>query len=500
MLPCSSLWYCRIAAFSLQDLTVQAVWKAFLDSVQTETGTQVVETWFKSVSLERWDTSEKTAHLLMPNQFVSSWIRQHYLHILQAQLGRLLGCPDLKFVFNITPTQPKNGFIPAKNATTAPLSHSTTAAHHQPPLQPSSTTRKPLIDEDEAEQIERKRKKKELNHYDGLTFSSFVVGPSNHLAYTAAYAVAQGNSKSYNPLFIYGGSGLGKTHLMHCIGNEMNRLKPTARIVYKTSDNFVDEFIRSIRLDRIHHFREKYRKVDLLMIDDVQFFSQKEQTQEAFFHIFNCLHESGKQIVLSSDMPPAQIQGLQDRLRSRLGWGLVADIQPPTLETKIAILAKKAESNNIELTNDVALLIASRVKSNIRELEGTLVRLNALAALKKQSLSRDLVDQELAAPEPAKRTDIPPSEITDAVVGQFAIPAAALKSQKRDKNIANARQILMYLLKKYTPCSLRSIGEQIGGRSHATVLHSITQGEKLIRDDRLFADHVRTIEKKLNAV
>ncbi len=333
--------------------------------------------------------------------------------------------------------------------------------------------------------------------YANYNFNTYVVGPSNHLAYSAAYAVAKGAGQGYNPLFIYGGTGLGKTHLMNCIVNEAVRLRPSISAVYKSSDAFVDEFIRSIRLDRIHHFREKYRKVDILLIDDVQFFSQKEQTQEAFFHLFNALHEAGKQLILSSDTPPSKITGLQDRLRSRFGWGLIADIQPPSLETKVAILIKKAAEHGIKLSNEVATAIASRVKSNIRELEGALTRLCTVAGLKECNLSVEFVEQELI---PQSNTEgfqqkISPHEIMDAVGKHYGISTTTLRSKKRDRKTASVRQVLIFLIKKHTPCSLKTIGDYVGGRSHATVLHSVAKAEKSIKADDEVARNVGFVER-----
>ena len=276
-------------------MNVQLIWKEFLKFAQEEAGSQVVETWFKTVSLDRWDKTNETAYLIMPNQFVSSWIRQHYINLLTTHLGRLLHSTNITFSFSYPNSSSQEKVSNKQSFQVIPATTSTLV------IQEKTETKQYGLERTQPQQ--KKRKRKEIVPYEGYEFNSFVVGPSNHLAYSAAYAISQGAGKTYNPLFIYGGTGLGKTHLMHCVGNETKRHRPTARIVYKTSDNFVDEFIRSIRFDRIHHFREKYRKVDLLMIDDVQFFSQKEQTQEAFFHIFNTLHEQGKQIILSSDHP-----------------------------------------------------------------------------------------------------------------------------------------------------------------------------------------------------
>ena len=470
-------------------MSVQLIWKEFLKFAQEEAGSQVVETWFKTVSLDRWDKANEIAHLVMPNQFVSSWIRQHYINLLTTHLGRLLHSTKITFSFSY----PNNSSKEKENSKSFQVIPATTSIVVSQASRPE--TKQYAIER--VPSPEKKKKRREIVPYEDYEFSSFVVGPSNHLAYSAAYAISQGAGKTYNPLFIYGGTGLGKTHLMHCVGNETKRHRPTARIVYKTSDNFVDEFIRSIRFDRIHHFREKYRKVDLLMIDDVQFFSQKEQTQEAFFHIFNTLHEQGKQIILSSDTPPAQIRGLQDRLRSRLGWGLVADIQPPTLETKIAILMKKAHRNNIKLDNDVANIIASRVKSNIRELEGALTSLNALAGLRKQNISCELAEQELAIHVHKKKTGVAPHELLDAIAKHYSVSSSSIKSKTRTRNIASIRQILIYLMKKHTSCSLKVIGECVGGRNHATILYSINQAEERIKNDISLSQTIDSIERTI---
>jgi chromosomal replication initiator protein len=334
---------------------------------------------------------------------------------------------------------------------------------------------------------------------DKYSFKNFVVGPHNHLAYSAAQAVSKGCYKRYNPLFIYGKTGLGKTHLLHCIGNEYKKNNNEGKVIYKSSVSFVDEFILAIRQNKIQNFTDKYRKIDMLLIDDVQFFSQKEQTQEAFFHIFNQMYDEKKQIVLSCDMMPQQLSGFQERLISRFSWGLSADITNPTLETRIAILQHKAEELKIELSHEVANFIATTFITNIREMEGALTKLAAMTLLTFSPISLALAKKELTMTSISPALSITkPDDIVGAILKNFSVSGDDLRSRSRDSNLVAARQLTIYLLKKHTSCSLRTIGYFVGGRTHSTVLHAIAKVEKQLVVDTLLQNKLKGIENNLN--
>ena len=324
------------------------------------------------------------------------------------------------------------------------------------------------------------------------TFDAFVIGNGNQFARAAAAAVAERPGKAYNPLFLYSGTGMGKTHLMHAIGHEMKLRMPQSSICYVSSEKFTNEMINSLRNDRMTSFRDKFRSVDLLLIDDIQFLAQKERTQEEFFHTFNALHESMKQIVIASDRPPKELPEIEDRLRSRFEWGLIADIQPPDLETKVAILQKKAESEQTTLPIDVALFIASNVRTNVRELEGALVRLIAWCGLNGLEITLPTTQQCLKAFIDTQVRKITIESIQRAVAEQFGMRVAELKQKNNSRSVVVPRQIAMYLAKQMTEASLPEIGRQFGGKHHTTVMHSIGKIDEMKRNDK---DLNRTLTK-----
>lgn len=315
-------------------------------------------------------------------------------------------------------------------------------------------------------------------------FDQFVIGNGNQFAHAAARAVAERPSKAYNPLFLYGGVGMGKTHLMQAIGHEVKLRQPSASICYLSAEKFTNEMINSLRYEKMSTFRDKYRTVDVLLIDDIQFLAQKERTQEEFFHTFNALHESMKQIVIASDRPPKELAEMEDRLRSRFEWGLIADIQPPDLETKIAILQKKAEIEHVPIPDDVALFIASNIRSNVRELEGALIRLMAYASLTgaevslatAQSVLKQFIDQQ------TRKVTI--ESIQKSVAEQFGLRLGEIKQKNNSRAIVYPRQIAMYLAKHLTEASLPEIGRQFGGKHHTTVLHSVDKIETVRKEDK----------------
>lgn len=488
---------------------MQVIWEEFLKIIKEEAGTSVVETWFKAVTLERWSPEINTVFLHMPNSFVSNWIQEHYNELIKTHLSRLLHAANIKifFLLGSYDQQIPQTIIPA------------TSLQKHAPLDMQNAILKEIENFKElrnnknygeaqiypaqknALALRNFKKSKYINGSlnDQFTFDSFVVGPNNSLAHAAAYAVSQNLGKVYNPLFIYGGTGLGKTHLLHAIGNSIKKSSPDIKICYERADQFMNEFINAIRLDKIISFREKYQKVDLLLLDDIQFFSSKEQTQEIFFHIFNSLNEQGKQIVFSSDMLPKDIAGLQSRLKSRLQSGLTADIQMPTLETKIAILKTKAYIQKIDLCDEVASFIASLQASSIRELEGYLIRVSAFALLMKEEISLHIAKKALSDYHTSsiQNEKIPFDVIVKTTSKYFNISLSDLKSGKRNKTIAFARQISFYLMKKLTSESLQNIGAYFGGRDHSTVLHATKKIESLIEQNLEMAQKISNLEKTL---
>ena len=330
------------------------------------------------------------------------------------------------------------------------------------------------------------------------TFDSFVIGNSNRFAHAASLAVAESPAKAYNPLFIYGGVGLGKTHLMHAIGHYILQNNPNAKVVYVSSEKFTNELINAIKDDKNEEFRTKYRSVDVLLIDDIQFIAGKERTQEEFFHTFNTLHEANKQIILSSDRPPKEIPTLEDRLRSRFEWGLIADIQAPDFETRMAILKKKADVEKLNVPNEVMVYIATKIKSNIRELEGALIRIVAYSSLTNRDITVDLATEALKDIISNKQNKcITIDLIQDIVANNFNLRVEDLKSQRRTRNVAYPRQIAMYLSRKLTDMSLPKIGEEFGGRDHTTVIHAYEKISEALNNDQSLEHTIDDITKKL---
>lgn len=436
------------------------IWQEFIKIIREEVGTRVVETWFKAVNVARWDAYNKIIILQAPNKFVTDWLKTHYMTLFEHHLGRLLNEPKITVVFQ----QESDINVPILPATkSTPSSAVFTAA-------------KPLTPPTKIAKHAEHRAHGEINAR--YIFESFVVGPNNNLAYSAAHAVAQNPGILYNPLFMYGGSGLGKTHLLHAIGNVVKSRNKKAHILYQSADRFVHEFINAIRFDKVFQFESKYKNIDLLLIDDIQFISHKEQTQEAFFHIFNVLHQAHKQIVCTSDSMPCDIAGLAERMRSRLEGGLVADIQMPKLETKIAIIKQKAELQGHVLTDDIAYAIASRVISNIRELEGALIRVIACASLAKQAITLDLIEKVLVRPDAQRMHAIDMQRIVNTVCQHFEYSLADMKSAKRQKELTSARHVALYLMKKLTRHSLKEIGNFLSRKDHTTVLNALERIEQ----------------------
>ncbi len=457
---------------------VNDIWLEFLKIAKEEAGSRVVETWFKAVSLQRWDSHEKKVYLQAPNNFVQDWIKGNYIPLIELHLKRLLNVDQIAIVFMGGCTDGAvTQVVPAVATDMIPV----------------ADTGKRIIP---AESLTRSKR---IPSYRSYAFDTFVVGPNNSLAYAAAQAVAERPGMIYNPLFIYGDSGLGKTHLLHAIGNEIKVRYKKAVTLYQTADRFVNEFINAIRFDKIHQFQSKYKTVDVLLIDDIQFISNKEQTQEAFFHIFNTLYDAQKQIIFSGDVFPHDINGIAERLKYRLSWGLVVDMHVPTLETKIAILKKKAEMNHELLSDEVAHFIASRVVTNVRELEGSLIRVMAFASLTKQPITIDLAQKVLIRTPEITQVPIGFDRVIKCIGKYYPYDLTELRSKNRSKELSFARQITMFLMKKMTDKSLRDIGIFLGGRDHSTVMHALEKIESYAHENDEFQVRLRQIEQDITS-
>jgi len=417
-------------------------WDEVLAKVETKVNRHSFATWFRPTQFLRQEG--KSLLVRVPNPQFKEWLAKNYHGVIVEALSEV-GRGDLQVAFHCEPE--------------AGAAAETTPDREAPAL----TSLNPKY-----------------------TFESFVVGSSNQFAHAAARAVAEIPSKSYNPLFLYGGVGLGKTHLMHAIGHYIQARNRHLNLVYISSDRFINEMINAIRFDRLPAFRQKYRNIDVLLVDDIQFIAGKDRTQEEFFHIFNALHDTQKQIVISSDCPPRQIPTLEERLHSRFEWGLIADIQPPDIETKVAILRKKAEAERVEIPENVALFIASKVRTNIRELEGSLIRLIAYASLTGRDIDLGLAQEILRDLLQTDDKPITIEMIQKFVADHYNVKLAELKAKNNSKAVAVPRQIAMYLTKTLTHASLPAIGKGFGGKHHSTVIHSVRKIDGLRKRDPEF--------------
>ena len=417
------------------------LWDDVLARVEAKVNRHSFATWFRPTTFS--DLDGGTLRVRVPNAQFKEWMDRNYQAVIAEALTEI-GRADVHVVFDSEPEAP-----PAAAETTS--GERDTVA-----LNPK------------------------------YTFESFVVGSSNQFAHAAARAVAEIPSKSYNPLFLYGGVGLGKTHLMHAIGHYIQARNRHLKLLYISADRFINEMINAIRFDRLPAFRQKYRTIDVLLVDDVQFIAGKDRTQEEFFHIFNALHDAQKQIVISSDCPPRQIPTLEERLHSRFEWGLIADIQPPDIETKVAILRKKAAAEKVELPENVALFIASKVKTNIRELEGSLIRLIAYASLTGRDIDLPLTQEILRDLLHTDERPITIEMIQKFVADHFGVKLNELKAKNNSKAVAEPRQIAMYLTKALTNASLPEIGKGFGGKHHSTVIHSVRKIDTMRKRDPEF--------------
>ena len=450
------------------------VWDQVLSRIEDQVGKHSFSTWFKPTTLLA--DGGQSLSIRVPNPLFVEWLPKHYSVVL-AEALRDVGRPEVKLVFVPDGAQSK---VDDRDDVDE-LAQSAVA-----PAIARAMARQPS-DEDAP------RAGSLIPRY---TFDTFIVGPSNQFAHAACRAVAETPSRSYNPLFIHGGVGLGKTHLMHAIGHYVVQHHPGLVLTYISSERFMNEMINAVRFDRILDFRSRYRSVDVLLVDDIQFVSGKEGTQNEFFHTFNALHDAQKQIVISSDRPPHEIPALEERLRSRFEWGLIADIQVPDVETKAAILKRKAEEEGVPLANDVAMFMASRIKgaqSNVRELEGSLIRLIAYSSLTSRPLTIELAHEVLRNVIDHDEKAVTIEQIQKYVADYYHLKLHELKSRNNSKSVAMPRQVAMYLCKSLTHASLPEIGRSFGGKHHSTVIHSIKKVEEMRKKSADFDKQVTNL-------
>jgi chromosomal replication initiator protein len=442
------------------------IWEKATNIIRKQVSQQNFETWIQPVRVMAIEGN--SIQFAVPNKFFKDWLTDNYLDLIQESLKEISGI-DLSVQFSVSKGEGRSAETPVETK------RAEGKAARKSPLPKYESNLNP--------------------HY---SFERFVVGSCNQFAHAAAVSVGELPAKNYNPLFIYSDVGLGKTHLLNAIGLLTQTLYPEMNVVYVSAEEFVNELISSIRYDRTPKFREKYRKIDCLLIDDIQFIAGKDRTQEEFFHTFNTLHDAGKQIVVTSDKFPKDIPNLEDRLRSRFEWGLIADIHPPDIETRIAILEKKAQDNGIQLPSGVSHYVASHALSNIRELEGFLVRISAYSSVTSRPIDMDLAKEVLRKIiRQNEREDITLDEVIRATAGKCNVKLSDLKSKKKSKNIVQARQTAMFLCRRLTNASFPDIGEKLGGRDHSTVIYAVNKIASLLEKDASLKKTIQEIEDTL---
>ncbi len=445
----------------------QNTWGSVLEFLQARVGGEVIETWFLPILFEGFDG--KKAKIAVPNKFFGEWLGRNYLDVLGEAFqaaGSLSEPVEVEFIVRDSDEQ-------------------------------SSPTQGSLhVDVVRNQRPTAARNKKSPLPNPKYTFDNFVVGASNQFAHAASRAVAESPALAYNPLFIYGGVGLGKTHLLHSIGNYV-ATGGELRIAYVTTEQFTNEVINSIRYDKMIELRRRYRNIDMLLIDDIQFLAGKERTQEEFFHTFNSLYEARKQIVLSSDRFPKEMPSMEERLRSRFEWGLIADLQQPDVETRIAILRKKSEEEGVAISDDVIQLLAVNLKSNIRELEGALIRLGAYASLTGQVITVEMAKNVLRDLLGGKRNVITSEDIQEVVASRFHVKVSDLKSKRRTKTLVHPRQVAMYLCREMTDASFPEIGRDFGGKDHTTIIHACKQIQKSQESDSVLRTTLASLKEEI---
>lgn len=458
----------------------ERLWSECLALIQQQIASLSYKTWFEPIKAINFENRELSVQV--PSQFFYEWLEEHYYVLIKNTLAQVIG-GDARLTYVVIPLDEEGGADVA-----SPIQQS---IHIVPESQSKNIESQGLSKDDKLPPV-----KTFLN--PRYTFNNFIKGDSNQLARAAALAVGNNpGGTSFNPLVIYGGTGLGKTHLIQAIGNYALENGKAKRVCYVSSEKFTIDFVDAIGADTMRDFSNYYRSMDLLIVDDIQFFSGKEKTQDSFFHTFNTLHQEGKQIVLSSDKPPKELRGLDERLISRFQWGLTADVQPPDLETRTAILRKKSEDDHIDVPQEVLDFIAANVTSNIRELEGCLISLLAKASLENREINIDLARDVLRLVVSDVRSPINVEEIQRLVAEFFDLPVDLLRAKTRKQEIVNARQIAMYLAKEMTNCSLKTIGLHFGGRDHSTVIHAYQSVEDQLKLDTKYRDTLQSIKRKI---
>jgi len=441
---------------------MEATWNAVLNYVKDKVAPSDYQVWIEPIT--PLSLGERTMEVEVPNKFFEDWLRKNYLFLIKEALLLAMG-RECDVVFKVKKNPLPQG------------------------------TKRPLSSRDKRVQPE------DVQFNKKYTFDNFVVGPSNQFANAACQAVASLPAKNYNPLFIYGGVGLGKTHLLNAIGNYLLQnpiMQDFSKICYVSAEEFTNELINSIRYEKMDEFREKFRSMNMLLIDDIQFIAGKERTQAEFFHTFNSLYEGRRQIVVTSDKFPRDITDFEERLRSRFEWGLIADIQAPDIETKVAILKKKAQLEGVSIPNEVAFFLASNISSNIRVLEGSLIRIVAFSRLTRTDITLDLAKDVLKNIIKTEEKPVPIESIQKAVASHFNLKVSDLKAKRKTKQIVLARQIAIYLARRLTKSSLVEIGERFGGKDHSTVLHAINKIKEQMQIDQKIVQIIQKIESRLN--
>jgi chromosomal replication initiator protein len=442
---------------------MSVIWQESLEQLRDRLGQQNFETWIKPIRVR--EAADDEILLEVPNKFFRDWLAEHFLRPIRETLA---DAARREIKVSIAINQKVQSSPPAAPAEKRPEREAAKPAPRVNNLIPK------------------------------YTFENFVVGASNQFAHAASLAVANQPGEHYNPLFIYGGVGLGKTHLINAIGHRIMDRRQMLKVLYLSSEAFMNELIASLRRDKMDEFKIRFRHIDALILDDVQFIAGKERTQEEFFHTFNSLYDTHKQIIITSDKFPKEIPDLEDRLRNRFEWGLIADIQPPDMETRVAILQKKAEVEGVQLPHDVAIFLASHIDSNVRELEGSLTRLGAFASLTKATISIDLAKEVLQNTLRGNAREVTVESIQKTICDYYNIKINDLKAKRRTKNIAVPRQVAMYLSRKHTSTSFPAIGSKFGGRDHSTVIHAAKTIEKKIKEDPQMQHTIEKLEKNLN--
>jgi len=448
-------------------MTSQGIWKKILEFIEPRVGQAVLETWFQPLELEHLDSHD--VKVGVPNKFFGEWLEQNYQGLL-IEAFQSVGLKNLHSVSFIVKSETEGGHVLASQE---------------------------KVSTDPA--ITRGRGKRNIHLNPKYTFDNFVVGASNQFAHAACRAVAEAPARAYNPLFIYGGVGLGKTHLLSSIGNYVAE-KNDMRIAYVSTEQFTNEVINSIRYDKMIDLRKRYRNVDMLLIDDIQFLAGKERTQEEFFHTFNSLYEMRKQIVLSSDRFPKEMPLMEERLRSRFEWGLIADLQQPDMETRIAILRKKSDDEGIPITEDVIQILAENLTNNVREIEGALIRLGAYASLTGKTITIDLTRSVLRDSLEGKRKVVTIEDIQETVANQFHVRVSDLKSKRRTKTLVYPRQVAMYLSREMTDASFPEIGREFGNKDHTTIIHACKQIQKAQEKDSTLTVTLENLKKEISKI